>query len=65
MKNISLIIFVLFNYFIIQNYFNEKIITIKNEPGYQKMFYELEKENQAPIFKNNIMEDKKEVIYLY
>lgn len=65
MKNISLIIFVLFNYFIIQNYFNGKIFTIKDEPGYQKMFYELEKENQAPIFKNNIMEDKKEVIYLY
>jgi hypothetical protein len=65
MKNISLIIFVLFNYFIIQNYFSNKIINIKNEPVYQKMFYELEKENQAPIFKNNIMEDKKEVIYLY
>lgn len=65
MKNISLIIFVLFNYFIIQNYFNSKIIMIKNESGYQKMFYELEKENPAPIFKNNIMEDKKEVIYLY
>ena len=65
MKNISLIIFVLFNYFIIQSYFENKINNVKNEPSYQKMFYELEKENSGPIYKNNIMEDKKEVIYLY
>ena len=65
MKNISLVIFVLFNYFIIQSYFEDKINNVKNEPTYQKMFYELEKKDPGPIYKNNIMEDKKEVIYLY
>ena len=65
MKNISLIIFILFNYFVIQKYFKNNDIRITNEVGYQKTFNELADESSSPIFKTNIMEDKKEVIYLY
>jgi hypothetical protein len=65
MKNISLIIFILFNYFVIQKYFENKNVKINTETSYQKTFSELIDGKNEVIFKNNIMEDKKEIIYLY
>ena len=65
MKNISLITFILFNYFVIQKYFKNNDIIITNETEYQKTFNELASESSDPMFKTNIMEDKKEIIYLY
>jgi len=65
MKNISLIIFILFNYFIIQKYFEDKNIKINTESSYQKTYNEMVDDKSQAIFRHNIMEDKKEIIYLY
>jgi hypothetical protein len=65
MKNISLIIFILFNYFFIQRYFENKNIKINTENSYQKTYNEQVDEGSQAIFKDNILEDKKEIIYLY
>jgi hypothetical protein len=65
MKNISLIIFVLFNYFFIQKFFEQKNVNINSESNYQKTFNESVDNKSQIIFKNNIMDDKTEIIYLY
>lgn len=65
MKNLSLIIFILFNYFFIQKYFDNHNIKINNELDYQKTFNESLDSKITISYKNNIMEDKKEIIYLY
>jgi|688.fasta_scaffold1886076_2 hypothetical protein len=65
MKNISLIIFVLFNYFFIQKFFEQKNVNINSESNYQKTFNESIDNKSQIIFKNNIMDDKTEIIYLY
>lgn len=65
MKNISLIIFVLFNYFFIQKFFEEKKVNINSESNYQETFNESVDNKNQIIFKNNIMDDKTKIIYLY
>ena len=65
MKNISLIIFVLFNYFFIQKFFEQKNVNINSESNYQETFNESIDNKSQIIFKNNIMDDKTEIIYLY
>lgn len=65
MKNISLIIFILFNYFFIQKFFEEKNINVNSEINYQQTFNEPVDNKKEIIFKNNIMDNKTEIIYLY
>lgn len=65
MKNVSLIIFILFNYFVIQKYFENKNVKVNTEISYQKTYSELISGADQVIIKNNIMENKKEIIYLY
>ena len=65
MKNISLIIFILFNYFFIQKFFETKNIKVNDESSYQKTFNEPVDNKKEIIFKNNIMDNKTEIIYLY
>ena len=55
MKNISLIIFALFNYFVFQNYLKNNNVKIISEVGYQKTFNEPVDESSGPIFKTNII----------
>jgi hypothetical protein len=65
MKNISLIIFMLFNYFFLQKFFEEKGVKINNEMTYQKTFNETIELKDSSIYKNNILEEKTKIIYLY
>jgi hypothetical protein len=65
MKSLSLIIFILFNYFFIQKYFGNHNVKINNEIDYQKTFNEPVDSKITISYNNNIMEDKKEIIYLY
>lgn len=65
MKNVSLLIFILFNYFVIQKYFENKNVKVNTGSSYQKTFNELNDGISQVIFQSNIMEDKKEIIYLY
>lgn len=65
MKNISLIIFILFNYFFAQKFFETKNIQVNNEVSYQKTFSDLIGNKEEIIHQNNITEEKIEIIYLY
>ncbi len=64
MKNISLIIFVLFNYFFAQKFFETKNIQANSEENYQGTFSDLIGNKEEITHKNNIAEEKIQIIYL-
>jgi hypothetical protein len=65
LKNISLIIFILFNYAFFKNFAEKPKLISKTSTISQETFGQNSDIKSSIIFQNNIFENKEKIIYLY
>lgn len=64
-KYICLIIFGLFNYSFLKDFFDKKNFIENNSIISQETFHQNSDEKNLIVFQNNIFENKEKIIYLY
>lgn len=65
LKNISLIIFIIFNYAFLSSFMEKSQLISKTSTISQETFSQNSDINNSIIFQNNIFENKEKIIYLY
>jgi hypothetical protein len=65
LKNISLIIFIIFNYAFLSSFMEKPQLISKTSTISQETFGQNSDINNSIIFQNNIFENKEKIIYLY